>query len=428
MMFYILILIVGVLPFLNLYLWKKEKFFYIIIINCICLCFGEFGRIDVVGITIKIFDLSIYISVLTYFLNTLFIRKKIKISKNFILLIPFIIIAILSLFLQYDKLDFVEFIVSSMYIGRFILFSFILIIGFNEKIEDKKLLTSIHILSYILMFVGVLQLIFLYNMTYLAQYGWDPHIGRIVSSFLDPNYFGGFMAILFFIYLNYFFCIKKNKEKYFVLFTMSCILLTIIFTYSRSAYITFLIGSFITFIRKYPKAILVFSILIIFSLFISRVSSRVFDMVESGLAIIKPTYENILDPTSAKRVESWQMGYEFFEKQPIFGIGFNTIKYYKHNFAYVLSADEHSASGFDSSVLVAFVTTGLIGGIFYIMFWIGNFFIIFTKKNKDFLDESLISIFFAMAIHSLFVNSLFLPYFMFIIFLILGKQSIKINE
>src|SRR3989344_4212784 len=83
---------------------------------------------------------------------------------------------------------------------------------------------------------------------YLYYLGWDEHLYRLFSTFLDPNFAGAFFVLYFLFALNILIDSLKKQTKFFSLFIglMSFLALIAIFlTYSRSALLMLITGSFI---------------------------------------------------------------------------------------------------------------------------------------------------------------------------------------
>ena len=67
-----------------------------------------------------------------------------------------------------------------------------------------------------------------------------------------------------------------------------------------------------------------------------------------------------------QRWENYQAGFKLWQ-QPIFGLGFNTLRYYNQDYL------SHASAGQDSSLLFVAVTTGLVGLTAY-LFWLKSIF------------------------------------------------------
>src|SRR3989338_4711110 len=181
---------------------------------------------------------------------------------------------------------------------------------------------------------------------FLISFGWDPHIQRIASTFLDPNFTGWLLSILLAISLSLFLFSKENKY----LFALAIFLIALILTFSRSSYLALLtVILTIGFLKSKKALIAIFIFLMAFFLVFVQVRSR----VASAFT---------LDETSQARLKSWSQAITVFADNPIFGAGFNTYRFAQARYGF-FTADEplggHSGAGTDSSMLLVAATTGI---------------------------------------------------------------------
>ena len=75
--------------------------------------------------------------------------------------------------------------------------------------------------------------------------GWDPHIGRLLSTWFDPNFIGGFLGFILSITiaLGLYYWKEKRTKLALVLGIIGFIgLIALYLTYSRSGYLTLMAG------------------------------------------------------------------------------------------------------------------------------------------------------------------------------------------
>jgi O-antigen ligase len=179
--------------------------------------------------------------------------------------------------------------------------------------------------------------------------------------------------------------------------------MTLLFTYSRGSYLSF-IACIIYFAIKTKKikflVILIFLILTIFLL--PRPSGE-------GVRL-----ERII--TIKERISSMNTGLEIFKKYPIFGIGFNYTRYYMRQMHVSDWETNHARSGFDNSFIFIMATTGIFGLISYLLF---------LKSVFGELNIYGKTVFIAFLIHSLSINSGFFPFtlYFFISIIILNSNN-----
>ena len=249
--------------------------------------------------------------------------------------------------------------------------------------------------------LGLLQLLFLPNLNFMAQFGWDPHYFRTVSTFFDPNFAGAFfvLTIILILYFQPF----KNPKIFYLIFAVT--FLALLTTFSRSSYLMFLTsGLSLSFLKKSKilalKIILLFLILILgFQIYTQMVS--------------KP--RNIDRGQSASfRINTWQQGLQIFEKNPVLGVGFNAYRYalIQYNLGDEQFLQSRGSSSNDSSLLYVASTTGIIGLLSYL------YFLLILVKGNETYRIIMFALVLGLLVHSVFANSLFYPaIFIFLILL-----------
>lgn len=358
----------------------------LILFLLIALSSGQLIKIplDYGGITI----LDIFV-----FGSSLFLlwKSKFRLSKPPLFLsaaLIFIFFAALSLFLTPLKLTPQETLISLSYLIRFsfyILFAWLL-----YSVKYLKAFIKVFVKAgLILSILGLIQLVFLPDLRFLSDQGWDPHYFRTVSTFLDPNFLGAFLVLTLLP-------IIKKKQT---LLTITCfvlIFIALLTTFSRSSYIAFGVSFFsLSFLSKSTKLIgltivLMFLLLTGFSIYQKMVSvPKNIDRIESA----------------SYRINSWAQGWEIFQKNPVLGVGFNTYRFALSR--YQLAPEEfiksHGASGNDSSLLFVAATTGIFGLVSFVVFLFTMF--LQGKGNPIFLAG-----FLGLTAQSFFANILFYPF------------------
>ncbi len=327
----------------------------------------------------------------------------------FYLFVIFILVCIISLLLNPLSLSLNQILISSLYITRLSIFAIFFYFVFKKILVFNA--PEIFIYSgVILSILGILQFIFIPDLGFLETFGWDPHYLRAVSTFLDPNFLGGFLILsLLNIYL---FDFKKQKVKI-TLFSLVYVCLAL--TFSRSSYLFFLISSLsLGFLLKSGR-ILKFSILLTLVLFV------IFYIYQINITIPR----NINRGDSAQnRLDTWAQGFRLFLKHPIFGVGFNTYKFAleKYKFANVAQINSRGSASNDASLLFVLSTTGIIGFMVFLSFITSILY--FSMKNKETNLGSLVfSGVLGLLVNSFFINSIFYP--SILIWLILYLGSLK---
>ncbi|KKQ67138.1 MAG: hypothetical protein US86_C0001G0065 [Candidatus Daviesbacteria bacterium GW2011_GWA2_38_24] len=369
----------------------------------ISLMFGEFGRFPFGGGTVSVTVLDLLLLLTVSFLSIwqISIKKDLKFFKCLNFFVPFLIIAMLSLILSGN-------LKGGLYLIRFSIYTLSFWIGYSVIFSKVSSLININklisIVGLILSILGLLQLIVYPNLDSLTSFGYDPHQGRLVSTWLDPNFLGAFLNISLILTI-YLWTHKKEKTWGLIGFV---ILLSIILTFSRSAYLFLLVTLFIWGYFKFRKLLSLALVVILLSYLISpRFAERINGAVN-------------IDKSARERFVSWKSGVVIFQQKPLLGVGFNNLRYaYKNNNLIKTYSEDggHSGAGVDSSLIFVLATTGVLGFLGYMYFW---YKVLQDHFNLSSLSLSVLSIFLGLLINSQFINSLFFPPLMFTLFFWLG--------
>lgn len=373
---------------------------YLTIGTIISFLLGEFGRFPFGGgaISVTLYDALLAISLVCLAIWKIDIKKDLRSFKIIYIFIPFWVVAIISLI-------FSKHLSGIIYLARFTVYCLSLVIGYSlvqDKITTpKKLMDYIIALGVGLSLIGFLQLIFFPDIRPLASFGFDPHSGRLVSTFLDPNFLGSFLCVILNLCVLQFSILKQRRY----LIWSGIICLAIFLTFSRSAYLFLGLDILLWGIFLYRR-ILTISIIavLLLLLLVPRFSQR----IAGGISI---------DRSSSERFLSWQIGSKIFVEQPILGIGFNNLRDYVTTHDLIKTYSEnggHAGAGIDSSLLFILATTGLLGLVSYLFIWFRL--LVLVRSSRLFF----LSVFLGLLINSQFINSLVYPPIMFLSLVWLG--------
>lgn len=328
-------------------------------------------------------------------------------------LLIFTVIAVISLVLTPLNLSLSEYGISFGYtlrLGAYVLLGWIIYSGAYKQLKENVDLTLI-ISGIILATLGLLQLIFVPTLIPWTEYGWDPHYYRVFSTLLDPNFAGGFFVLTLILLINR---LTKNPSKVLIIGSLITAVAAIA-TFSRSVGLMLGTCLLVLAIFSNSKALRI-AITIIIIIFIA--SFTVYSFTASHADRWK---------SASYRLISWQQGINIVEKSPFLGIGFNSYRYALRQFH--LAEDNYiqgarSASGSDSSLIFVAATTGIVGLGAYLAF----IFILLKQSWQSFqkgqqLGLVLLAGLSGLLIHSVFINSLFYPWFLIWIILIGTKLS-----
>lgn len=362
---------------------------------------GQLIKINV-GADSGIILLDLSVAILCIFGLINLERKMLKLPLWFILAICFVLIATTSLIFTPLKLNLQQYFISLAYILRFFLYSllgFLMYCGGDGNFK-KNITTTLIFCGFILALIGLIQLVFLPDLMFLSNFGWDPHYFRTVSTFLDPNFLGSFLVLsLILIFQNFATGEKRSKVE---ILSFVLVYIALLTTFSRGAYLAFLISFlYLSLLRKSVK--------------VGFVTILLFGVLLAGFT----TYQRLVaQPRGIDRAQSaefressWRQGWEILSQNPILGVGFNTYRFAleKYGLGDKQFLKGHGSSTNDSSLLYVAATTGFIGFVIYLLF-LGSLF----YKGNYVLRAGLI----CLITQSFFTNTLFYPPLMLWVFLI----------
>jgi len=433
----VLIILTAYNPLFSLYLLIGTGLGYIFLKNhlvglalvLLSTILGEpFGRLSIgPGLGLFIPDVLTAILVLVWIFKKLTVSRKFEPSKIAPFYIAFIAVAFASLINSLRYIDPSAVLESSFYLIRFIEYTALYLVTLDtchseraksesRNLNNDKLIFYISILATILIAItGFIQLKLFpsFDELEMADYGWDPHIDRLLGTWFDPNFIGGLFAFILCLILGVFFFEKKFKIKGIYIVIGLFLLISLFLTYSRGSYVAFAGGAFLIGALKSRKFLIGAIIATIMLVSVSdRAQERIINMYHSATSILFDTAANP-DPTARLRVESWQNAMILVKKYPIIGTGYNTYKYVSKKEGLLKDVEAHHASGSDSSLLTIFATTGILGFLPFVIIFIiilkeslDNF---RNKKLKNFNRGYSLGVFggtITMLLHSIFVNSL----------------------
>ena len=378
----------------------------IYLVTVISLCLGQFTSIyKNEGANVYLYDLFVFLFAFVGFI-ILLSKKSFKIPYQLFLFFPFTAWALISIILQFPKLSISDWLISFSYFIRWV--TYLLSAGIIYNMVDKEFVStrflkvSIVFAGLIVTVLGLIQLAVLPDFAVLDKsLGWDPHKNRLTSTFFDPNFVGGFLSLCLSVILCEFYLPKKTQYKKFFTISFPIIILGIFLAFSRSSWAMAGI-IFIVFGLFKSKKVFLGAMLIIFSayFFVPRVQTRI-----SG----------VTDPSDSARfrLTSWKNAIEISKDNLLFGVGFNTFRYYQKDFGFFSSGllGGNSGAGTDSSFLLILATTGIVGLILFLTAYFLN-----MLRNFNLADPKKLMIFsvlLGLFVHSQFVNSLFYPQIMF---------------
>lgn len=242
---------------------------------------------------------------------------------------------------------------------------------------------------------------------------------RIFSLFSSPNVFALLLVFISLLSLGMF--LKKREGVFFIFFSLN--LFALILTFSRSAWLAFLVGVFILFVVKYKK-ILLFSPLVLLIFAFNSIKERIMIVFSQNYLV-----DSLLDG----RIWSAINGLYLFQKSPLLGAGpgsYGGLLALNYASPIYLLGIQHGYTALyftDNQWLEILVQTGFLGLLLFSLFYflvIKNLIIKYLLK-QDIMYLVAIAILVAFFVAGQFENVLEFGAVSIPIGLFIGK---KLNE
>lgn len=378
--------------------------------------FGQLTRLPLGMAEIHLYLTDIFIAglVVCWLGKKLIRREKLippPLAKPILL---FTFCCLLSLIINTPLLSGREVMVAGLYFVRWVMYAGLYFVVDDlvqsSKFKVQSLLTSLTVVGVIAAVFGLLQYLFLPDMRFLEKYGWDPHLYRVIGTFLDPGFLGlilVFTLILLTVKLwpaRKLSSIKGLMDDKWRLVAWIVVYLALALTYSRASYLAYLMGmGVIAWFKKSPKFFLTV-------LFLGMVT--IFFLPRPGGEGVRLERES----TIQFRLINYDQSLVIVRDNPLFGVGFNAYRYAQGRHGFLTGEElksSHAGAGGDSSLLFVLATTGVVGLSVY--FWLWGKALWLGKANI-----LVLATLFSALLHSFFTNSLFYPWIMAWLWLVLG--------
>jgi len=334
---------------------------------------GQLGRISFFNqqINLYLYEVAMAISIFFLFIKYRFEPVK-KGWKKFRPIFIFIFILFTSILFDWQKFNLFQNIVGLLYLFRLILYFmyFFYIKNYLSTIKNGLLLIAI------LTIISTLIQYFLYpDLRNLIYQGWDPHLYRTFGVFFDTSISAAIFGV-FFLTIN----LPIIKIIYLLLVALS---------FSRSIYLGLSLTLIYLFIQQ-KRFKHIFLFLLIFTSLISIIPKP------SGEGVNLSRLYSI-----ESRIVDYREGIELWKNKPIFGYGYNRIRYIKN------SNSVHSGAAFSSIFITILVSSGILGLLSFI--WA-----LWSLRKINRIAPRLLLF---LCIISLFDNILLHPFILFLFFI-----------
>ncbi len=330
----------------------------------------------------------------------------------------FFIIGILSLLFNLPNFPISEVGEGLLYLMRLVLYSGIFFyLKDIRKDEQSYVVTGITITGSILVVFGFIQYFYYNNLRNVYYLGWDDHMYRIFSVFLDPNFTGMLFSLFALFLMGRIWSKRKDSQKngiYLLVCILAVTLVAVVMTFSRSALISLGTGSIIFLSLIGRKKYFLYLLLVLGGMIVLTIP---FFYIENV---------NLFRSASSEaRIESARNAISISKDHLLTGVGFNTYRYVqvKYGFRQGIGAEvSHADSGTDNSYLFILATTGIGGLIVYIGFLRSLFQMSWNayKEKRSIFAIVFIASLSSVLIDSLFINSLFYPFIIVWLWMLVG--------
>ncbi len=368
---------------------------------------GEFGRISLGGLSFLPLDLIAPAVLGIWFMRKLVRKEKIILDKVGGALIAFWAVALLSLLWNSGGLTGTELQTAGLHLLRFVMISGLFFVARDLAKQSKQILGTLLFAGVALAVSGfyLLELLPDFTEVGLTEAGWDPHVGRLTSTWLDPNFVAGAFAFLLALAGSWYLKVRTWQPRLVLLIIAGILFAALLATLSRSGLLALGVAGLVLGLIR--SRILLVSLIVIAALGVGasdRLQSRLSELAVSATALVSGTSQTVLDPTAQLRVDSWQEALRIWGENPLLGTGYGTYAYHQT----FVDEESHAATGSDSSLLNLGATTGILGLGVFLLFLV-NLTRTAWSTRKEIASLGLLAGGGGLLAHAVFVNSLFFP-------------------
>ncbi|MEX2055242.1 MAG: O-antigen ligase family protein [Candidatus Andersenbacteria bacterium] len=357
-------------------------------------------------------DGAVLLLLVTTYYRLLLSQRWTVVSQRLLwLLLPFIGWSLYTLLLNPLGLAGTESLVALAYWIRLTLYLLLLpaLVQLIQQRSGYRLLARGFLASLTLLaFLGILQ-VWLWPNVSVWPGAWDPHEGRLVSTWLDPNFMGGLFVIslpwLVTFYWHYF---TTTHSRVGVLTVAGVLCAALVATQSRSAVVALVVGVLVSSplylaygMRQRSIRRLVATVSLVVILVVS---------MAIGARWLRDRLGGIImyDPTVEVRLQALPLVWEVASAHSVTGVGYNAYQFAAREAGLIGSFTIHSRAGADNSLLTLWVATGIPGVLLFVWPWL----VIVGQQLRRFITHDflpalgLITSLLVWLLHAQFVNSL----------------------
>lgn len=409
---------------------------FLIPLSLILVCPGYFCNLDLLFpyITGKAIFFRALIQLTTLLLIFYLIKNKqyIPLKNEYIFyssIILFLAIAIINIFSLRPYLSFwgnAERMEGVWGLFHFLLWFWVLWIVFKIDPNFKKtIFYSFLITSFIISLIEI-------------QQGLINKENRPSSTLGNATYVGFFGILMIFLSLYF---LKEIKQKYIpglIYISIILNLLAIFISQSRGAILALLIGISSFILVYFLNSKIKFTVKIIVLIFILLFFISFYQFLKTDYALkipgIKRIAETLKNPRAyMARWIAWNIFIDAFKSRPIIGFGLENspIAFFKYFNPDLFNYEEAIFDRPHNKYIEILVTTGIIGAIFWLIFFISIFYSIFKNENDNYYRSALFGLFMVYLVQNfvLFdIQSSYIPFLFGISLLSKKREKMGKNE
>lgn len=377
---------------------------------------GEIGRLGFGNdISVKISDIVLGFAICSWLITK---KKNVSQRKQTKPILLFVIVCFLSLFVNSKNFPPDQLFVAFLYLLRWSAYAglYFMVIGFDLQFK-KKIMHFLTFVGFLVVVAGYIQYFLYPDLRNLYYVGWDEHLYRMFSTFLDPNFAGAFFVLYLLLLIGLFWNVYNQKQYGKMQLYGGLAVLTfcaILLTFSRSAFIMLFV-SITIFLMQIKKTRLLFGIFVLSIIFLGIVSRS---LQSEGTNLLRTA-------SNESRIEGALRATTIFLDNPLFGVGFNAYRYAQEKYGFTKKSQyqNHAGAGTDNSFLFVLATTGIVG--FGTYMYLLRAILLQARSSNNVMSKILFCSILGLFVSSFFINSLFYPFVMAWVWILVGVTEQK---